>query len=43
MGLQWEQVIVHAVDPTALGRWWAEALGWVEVNDAADEFEIRPE
>ncbi|MGW1747338.1 VOC family protein [Streptomyces sp. NPDC002092] len=26
-----------------MGRWWAEALGWVVVNDAADEFEIRPE
>ncbi|MEV6294120.1 hypothetical protein AB0M41_27620, partial [Streptomyces sp. NPDC051896] len=26
----------------ALGRWWAEALGRVVVNDAADEYEIRP-
>jgi Glyoxalase-like domain len=25
-----------------LGRWWQEALGWVVVNDAPDEFEIRP-
>jgi hypothetical protein len=40
--LEWEQVIVDAADPVALGRWWTEALGWVVVNDAADEFEIRP-
>ena len=43
MTLEWEQVIVDAADPGALGRWWTEALGWVVVNDAADEFEIRPE
>lgn len=42
MTLEWEQVNVDADDPVALGRWWAEALGWVVVNDAADEFEIRP-
>jgi Glyoxalase-like domain len=29
-------------DPVALGRWWAEALGWVLVAHTADEFEIRP-
>lgn len=42
MDLSWEQVVVDAKDPVVLGRWWAEALGWV-VGDAADEFEIRPE
>ena len=42
MDLIWEQVVVDAHDPVALGRWWAEALGWVVVADAADEFEIRP-
>lgn len=42
MSLEWEQVIVHAVNPEALGRWWAEALGWVVVHASADEFEIRP-
>src|SRR5829696_7225661 len=40
--LIWEQVVVDAHDPVALGRWWAEALGWVVAGDAADEFEIRP-
>jgi hypothetical protein len=42
MSLEWEQVIVDAADPVALGRWWAEALGWVVVNDDPEEFEIRP-
>ena len=42
MQLSWEQVVVDAHDPVALGRWWAEALGWIVVADAADEFEIRP-
>ncbi len=34
--------MVDSADPETLGRWWAEALGWVVVNDAPDEFEIRP-
>jgi predicted enzyme related to lactoylglutathione lyase len=42
MGMEWEQTIVAAGDPGALGRWWQEALGWVVVNDEPDEFEIRP-
>jgi hypothetical protein len=42
MALEWEQVIVDALDPVALGRWWCDALGWVVVNDDPEEFEIRP-
>lgn len=42
MGLEWEQAVIDAQDPVALGRWWSEALRWVVVNDDADEFEIRP-
>jgi catechol 2,3-dioxygenase-like lactoylglutathione lyase family enzyme len=38
MSLEWEQVVVAATDPAALGRWWADMLGWVVVDD----FEIRP-
>ena len=41
MSLEWEQTVVDARHPVALGRWWAEALGWVIVNDDIDEFEIR--
>jgi hypothetical protein len=42
MSLEWEQTIVDARDPSALGLWWREALGWVVVNDDPEEFEIRP-
>lgn len=42
MGLTWEQVIVEALDPAGLGRWWLEVLDWVVVNDDPNEFEIRP-
>jgi hypothetical protein len=40
--LIWEQVIIDCHDSVALGRWWAEALDWVVVEDAKGEFEIRP-
>ncbi|MHA6761622.1 VOC family protein [Streptacidiphilus sp. PAMC 29251] len=43
MTLVWEQVVIDAVDPVALGQWWAAALDWVVVDSAADEIEIRPE
>ncbi|MEM9036685.1 MAG: VOC family protein [Actinomycetota bacterium] len=42
MNLAWEQVTVEAEDPTALGRWWAEALRWVVVDDSPPVFEIQP-
>jgi hypothetical protein len=42
MSLEWEQVVVDARDPVELGRWWAEALRWVVVNDEQGEYEIRP-
>lgn len=42
MALEWEQVVVDSADPEVLGRWWAEALGWVVVNDEPEEFEIQP-
>jgi hypothetical protein len=42
MNLEWEQVVIDAHDPMALGLWWLEALRWVIVNDDPNEFEIRP-
>lgn len=43
VNLEWEQAVVDAEDPVALGSWWQEALGWVVVvNDDPEEFEIRP-
>ena len=41
--MEWEQTTVDAHDPANLGNWWATALGWVVINDASDEFEIRGE
>ncbi|GAB2789365.1 hypothetical protein GCM10027073_21900 [Streptomyces chlorus] len=35
--------MVDSADPVALGRWWAEALGWVVRSDSPDEYGIRPE
>jgi hypothetical protein len=43
MSVEWEQVVVDSADPVVLGRWWAEALGWVVVDESHDEIEIRPE
>jgi len=43
MSLEWEQAVVDAEDPEALGRWWLHALDWAIVNDDPGEFEIRPE
>ena len=41
MSIEWEQVVVDAAQPAALGRWWANALGWVVTFEADDEYEIR--
>ena len=42
MSLEWEQVTVEADDAATLGRWWAEALDWVVVDEGPVVFEIRP-
>jgi predicted enzyme related to lactoylglutathione lyase len=41
MPSRWEQVVVAAEDPARLARWWAEALGYVIVDEQPDEVEIR--
>jgi predicted enzyme related to lactoylglutathione lyase len=41
MPSSWEQIVVDAEDPARLARWWAEALGYVIVQEAPDEVEIR--
>ncbi len=41
MALEWEQVTIDALRPVELGRWWAEALGWVIVDDGPEVVEIR--
>lgn len=42
MSLEWEQVVVDTARPAELGRWWANALGWVVTIESDDEYEIRP-
>jgi len=41
MTLTWEQTVIDAQDPRALGQWWARALEWAITVDTEDEFEIR--
>ena len=41
MPSSWEQIVVDAEDPARLARWWAEALGYVLVDENPDEVEIR--
>ncbi|TWX35018.1 VOC family protein [Frigoribacterium sp. ACAM 257] len=42
MSLEWEQVVVDALDPEALAAWWREALGWVDISGPDEEPELRP-
>jgi predicted enzyme related to lactoylglutathione lyase len=41
MTLTWEQTVIDAHDPRALGLWWARVLEWAITIDTDDEFEIR--
>ena len=41
MTLAWEQTVVDAADPRALGEWWARALGWAITIEDDDEVEVR--
>ncbi len=43
MNLEWEQLVIEALDTQRLGRWWSEALKWIIVNDDPNEFEIQPQ
>lgn len=41
MSLSWEQVVIDAHDHRALGRWWAQGLGWVVTFEDDTEVEVR--
>jgi len=41
MSLDWDELIVDAKDHATLGRWWANALGWVIVDEDETGIEIR--
>lgn len=42
MALRWQCTCVDAVDPVALGRWWAELLGWRITHEDGDEVVLEP-
>lgn len=42
MALRFVQVNIQAVDPSRLGRFWAEVVGWEVTADTADEVNIEP-
>ncbi|WP_349898391.1 VOC family protein [Parafrigoribacterium soli] len=41
MTLKWEEVVIDCKDAPALGRWWADALGWDIVDEDEAGLEIR--
>lgn len=41
MTLTWDTVVVDAQNPVALGRWWADALGWDIADEDYDELELE--
>jgi predicted enzyme related to lactoylglutathione lyase len=37
MGLRFDEICIDAADPTTLGQWWSQALGWRhDVDDDGD-------
>lgn len=42
MALRWYSNVIEAKDPGSLARWWASALEWDIVYEAADEVVIIP-
>jgi hypothetical protein len=41
MPSRWENLVVDALDPARLARWWAEALGYQITFERPEEVEIR--
>jgi Glyoxalase-like domain len=42
MAVRWWTLVVDSHDVAAQGRWWAEALSWQIVYEAADEVVVVP-
>ncbi|MBX9640390.1 MAG: VOC family protein [Mycobacteriaceae bacterium] len=38
--LAFDEIRIDAADPTALGQWWARALGWQHETDAEGEVRL---
>ncbi len=43
MGSRWGTVVVDALDPSRLARWWAEVLEYKLLREAGGEVSIGPE
>jgi predicted enzyme related to lactoylglutathione lyase len=42
MTIRFQAISVDAADPTSLGRWWAELLGWRMTYDSDEEVALEP-
>ncbi len=42
MGSRWHTVVVDAIDPARLARWWAEVLGYQLLSEDGTEAVIGP-
>jgi Glyoxalase-like domain len=42
MSARFYSIVVDAVDPKALGRWWAQALDWEVTLEDDDEVDVAP-
>jgi hypothetical protein len=42
MTLRWYSNVVESTDPSRLGHWWAEALGWEVIYDTDEEVVAVP-
>jgi predicted enzyme related to lactoylglutathione lyase len=40
MSARFYSIVVDAVDPKALGRWWAQALNWEVTVEDGDEVDV---
>jgi hypothetical protein len=43
MGSRWDTVVVDAIDPARLARWWAEVLDYRLLSEGIDEAVIGPD
>ena len=42
MSLRFDTLVIDADDPIALGRWWADLLGWEHEVDEDDDVVVSP-
>jgi Glyoxalase-like domain len=42
MGLKFDQICIDAADPTTLGAWWSEVLGWAKDIDDDGDVVLHP-